>query len=139
MTPLSQGVVSLEVHCLKIAMWCKCFLCLEVTLIDQQTWLAYLYLIDCILTTFYLKQITIVNCLPAVTKVGQLLVSVDEFIKGDGLVLGVLYGLSVGVVGDGFVLLWVEQLHVAVVGGGVVVRQFKQHLQLPVCTLHQQT
>lgn len=79
------------------------------------------------------------NCLPAVTKVGQLLVSVDEFIKGDGLVLGVLYGLSVGVVGDGFVLLWVEQLHVAVVGGGVVVRQFKQHLQLPVCTVHQQT
>lgn len=41
----------------------------------------------------------------AVTKVGQLLVSVDEFLEGDGLVLVVVCGLSVYVVEDAFMML----------------------------------
>lgn len=49
-------------------------------------------------------QNTIVNRLPVVTKVGQLLVRVDEFIEGDGFVLVVVCGFSVGVVGDDFVM-----------------------------------
>lgn len=50
-------------------------------------------------------QNTIVNCLPVVTTVGQLLVSVDEFIEGDGLALVVVCGLSVNVVGNAVVML----------------------------------
>lgn len=90
-------------------------------------------------------QNTIVNCLPAVTKVGQLLVSVDEFFEGDGLVLVVVCGLSVYVVEDAFMMLWVEQILVGVVGDcavlGYLDEHFKQHpehfTQLPVCTVHQ--
>lgn len=84
-------------------------------------------------------QNTIVNCLPAVTTVGQLLVSVDEFFEGDGLVLVVVCGLSVYVVEDAFMMLWVEQILVGVVG--YLDEHFKQHpehfTQLPVCTVHQ--
>lgn len=90
-------------------------------------------------------QNTIVNCLPAVTKVGQLLVSVDEFFEGDGLVLVVVCGLSVYVVEDAFMMLWVEQILVGVVGDcavlGYLDEHFEQHpehlVQLPVCTVHQ--
>lgn len=49
-------------------------------------------------------QNTIVNCLPVVTTVGLLLVSVDEFIEGDGLALVVVCGLSVDVVGNAVVM-----------------------------------
>lgn len=79
-------------------------------------------------------QNTIVYRLPVVT-----------FIEGDGLVLVVIWGLSVGVVRDDFVMFWVEQLLVAVVGDGAVLghsegfsKQYSKH-QLPVCTVHQKT
>lgn len=49
-------------------------------------------------------QNTIVNCLPVVTTVGLLLVSVDDFIEGDGLALVVVCGLSVDVVGNAVVM-----------------------------------
>lgn len=64
-------------------------------------------------------QNTIVNRLPVVTKVGQLLVSVDEFIEGDGLV---------AVVGDGAVPGHSE---------GYFERHSKHFDLLPVCTVHQ--
>lgn len=87
-------------------------------------------------------QNTIVNCLPVVTTVGLLLVSVDEFIEGDGLALVVVCGLSVDVVGNAVVMFWFEQLLVAVFGGRAVLAHTEEHCKqqskhlLPVCTVH---